>query len=85
MKTKTTVRITANVDEIAFGYWDEGKGEWIEPQSTDEVLVAAERLGCSTDLIVAITMFVESAVDAISADLRDIWKRLDAIDALLDS
>jgi len=76
MRTKVTTQIITRVDELAFGYWDESGDEWIEPKSTDEAIKAAEKLKCSPALIEALALFAELLTDAISQDLRDIWKRL---------
>lgn len=83
MKTKTTIRIVTDTDGIQFGYWNTEKEEWIEPKNTDEVARAAEKLNCSPALVEALVMSMEALVAATSGDLRDIWKRLDAIEALL--
>lgn len=84
MKTEVKVRIITNADRIALGYWDADKEEWLEPKSTDEIAKAAEELNCSPALVEALMLSVETVADAISSDLRDIWKRLDAIEARLD-
>ena len=81
MQTKTTIRIVTDTDRIQFRYWSAGEEEWIEPMSTDEIAGAAEKLNCSPVLIEALRMSIESLVAAIGNDLRDIWKRLDAIEA----
>lgn len=83
MRTRTTIRIVTNTDRIQFGYWDADKEEWFEPKSTDDVAKTAEELNCSPALVGALMMSMEALVGAIGGDLRDIWKRLDAIEARL--
>ena len=75
MKTEVKTRIITHVDAIAFGYWDTEKEAWVEPKSTEDIKVAAEKLHCSPDIIAALISSTELLVDAISGDLRDIWKR----------
>ena len=83
MKTEVKVRIITNADRITFGYWDADKEEWLEPKSADEIAEAAEELGCSPALVEALMLSAETTADAIGSDLRDIWKRLDTIEARL--
>lgn len=83
MRTETRIRIVTNVNRIAFGYWDIDEEKWIEPKSTDEVIEAAGKLNCSHALVESLMMSVEDLADAIGGDLRDIWKRLDAIEVRL--
>jgi len=79
---KTQRKVTANVDQLQFGYWDMEIEEFvpIDAQYVDQVQKAITELGCTEGLLDALAMFAANIVEMIGDDLRDIWARLDNIE-----
>lgn len=82
MRTITEVKITAEVEGIRLGYWDEAKQEFIEVNLTNEETIneAAKALDCSPRLIDAIATSFNTLAEATHTDMLDIWARLDKME-----
>jgi hypothetical protein len=77
MKTITTTKIECDTSRIQFGYYDPDEDDFIVIESAIDAIQAAEKFQCSADLPTALATFAEIIRDAVSTDLRAIWKRLD--------
>ena len=77
---KTETKVTAEIDRLVFGYWDEDKEEFVELRTLDSSKEAeiAEIFGCSPLLVDALIMLTEGIADAVGQDLKDIWKKLNS-------
>jgi len=82
MKTVITERIDTYTDQLRFGYWDE-EGEEFVPLTEQNAEGLAMELGCTVEMIEALRAFTVFIVDAVSTDLRNIWKRLDKLEEQL--
>jgi len=79
VKTNVKTTIESQTRQLEFGYWmQEGEeGEFIPLQNEQSYRIAAEHLGCSRELLDMMSLLHDFMLDAIIADLVDIWKRLD--------
>lgn len=77
---ETVTRIKTETERVQFGFWDTEKDEFvpIDTAGVADVQLAIKRLSCSEEFISALGMWQDSLIEAICADLEDIWKRLDA-------
>jgi len=84
METKMVIetRVEALKKLSWFGFWDDETDEWVDVSDSSETIKdAAEKLGLTEKAVEAISMsfanMVEFLVDELSADLADIWKKVD--------
>lgn len=84
MKTEVWTTVRMFLDNVEFGYWyqpgEDDDGEFIPLRSYTDYLKAAKHLGCTMELLDTMTILHDSLLDALKADLGDIWKRLDRIE-----
>lgn len=86
MKTTTTTKttISCHLDELGLARYDEQEEEHLfitnKPQDMAE---AAQALGCSEDLIDSLRELVEDIKQLAGQDLRQIWERLDHLEAIV--
>jgi len=73
METKRI--ITGNVDSCEFGYWDEESQNFITIESITKKVI--RKTGLSKEAIDLIMVNFSNLKEAMTADLADIWKRLD--------
>lgn len=78
MKTTITTRVTCDIDDLVFGWWDEEREQFVPIKSQDDVEAAIVALGCSEKMLDALSLLVDSIKDFVGNDLRGIWARLDA-------
>jgi len=71
-------KVVADIDSLQFGYWDMETEEFIpiNAEYADELKKAAAKLGCTEELLDALTIFAASIVEVVGSDLRSIWTRL---------
>ena len=74
---RTVKKVEANIDGLAFGYWDMEGEEFIpiNGMSEAELEQAALLLGCSALLLDALTIFSDSVRESVAGDLKDIWRQ----------
>ncbi len=79
---KTATKITANIDELQFGYWDMDTERFVpvDAQYVDKLQKAVTKLGVPEELIDALALFAANITSAVRDDLEDIWKRLDRVE-----
>ena len=75
METVRSEKIVAELDKLAFGYWDDEGGDFV----TDAAEVKAY-LGLSDRAYDSIDIFVSDIKQYVGEDLSDIWKRLEQLD-----
>ena len=82
MKTTIHIEIDVETRKAEFGYWiqDGEDGEFIPINSEMDFQNAAEHLRCSRELLDMMVLLHASALDAVTVDLMDIWRRLDKIE-----
>lgn len=83
MKKKISIEVES--DEIVFGYWNEAEQEFIELQNDEDCAAAAKVLKASPILLDGLVMFADKVKENVTADLRDLWKRLDDLEARLNA
>lgn len=82
MQTNIQISITAEVEGIRFGYWNDTADNFIEvdPADSDSLGAASKSLGCSVELVEAIATSLNTLSEAIHRDFLDIWNRLDEME-----
>lgn len=77
METVITKEVKTETENIQFGWYDTGNGEFRPVVDHDDYKEAAAALGCTDALISTLVLFTDIIIDNVSADLAEIWKRLD--------
>ena len=75
METVRSEKIVAELDKLAFGYWDDEGGDFVT--DADEVKAY---LGLSDRAYDSIQMFVGDIKEYVGKDLKDIWEWLELLD-----
>lgn len=73
MKTVVSRKIIAEIDKLAFGYWDEGEGEFIKVDEYN-FKEAAKEFECSENLVSAILFLIEELRTHLKADLMTLYE-----------
>ena len=77
---KTVKHVVTEIGKVQFGFWmqySEDEGEFHALESAADYEMASKYLGCSAELLDTLAVLHSNLVEAIGADLTDIWQRLD--------
>ena len=72
METIVTKKIVSHTLRVTFGYWDDESDDYV-PISEDNKAEVAHILGCSVQMVDALSLFACNLTTAIHEDLVDIW------------
>jgi len=77
METKITKTVLTHIEEVKFGYWNDDTEEFIPIHIKNIKDNLDNQLNVSPELLFALHATFDLLIDAINADLRDIWEKLE--------